>query len=88
MSNLVDRNIKGLCRFYVCYFCNFKICERFFLLPRRVVDNTYPRCEVEDWYKGPIFEDADECNCCVHTCSNCTGTLCFCIIESISRLCP
>jgi hypothetical protein len=85
MSNSVGRD---LCRFYVCYCCNFTICERFFLLPRRIIGNTCPMCEAEGWYKGPIFENADECNCRVHTCSNCRGTLCVCTIDSIAGLCP
>jgi hypothetical protein len=88
MSDLVDRDSKGLRRFYVCYFCNFTIYKRFFLWPRRLGGNTCPMCEAEGWYKGPILENTDECNCCVHTCNNCRGTLCVCTIDSISGLRP
>jgi len=62
MGELVQQAQKAGVNF-MCYFCNFTICKRFFLLPKEIDDNTCPICKVEDWYKGPTFENTEECVC-------------------------
>jgi len=71
MKNLFGRTIKGLCRFYVCHSCNFKVCKHF-LLPKEPVDDKCLICEARYWYQGPpIFKDFENCNCYVHSHNNC-----------------
>jgi len=87
MRNLFGRTVKGLCRFYIPYFCNLTICRRF-LVPRELVDIRYPTCEAIYCYKGPpIFEDVENCECYVHSCDSCGKGSCSCTINSMFRLC-
>ena len=80
MRNLFGRKVKDLCRFYVCYPCNFTVCRRF-LLPRELADDRCPMCEAVYWYKEPpVFEDLQECDCYVHSCNSCGKILSFVLL--------
>ena len=74
-------------RFYICYFCNFTVCEQYFLLPREIIEDECPVCESRNWYQGlPVFKE--ESDCCMYFCSSCGGKLCHWSIESIAKVCP
>ena len=80
--------VRSMCRFYVCYFCNFTACEQYFLLPREIIDNECPICESRNWYEGPISIDLEDCSCHIYCCGSCGGKLRHCSIESLARVCP
>ena len=81
------KSIEGLCRFYMCYCCNFTVCKRL-ILPQRGVEDKCPKCESVYWYKGPpIFKDLETCDCNVLSCDHCGQILCSCTIDSLKLLC-
>jgi len=81
------KNIKGLCRFYACYCCNFTVCKQF-ILPQKIFDDKCPKCESIYWYKGPpVFKELKNCNCYVLSCDYCGQILCSCNIESLNGYC-
>jgi hypothetical protein len=84
MNDPVD--LTRLSRFYVCRFCNFRVCERFSLPPREIIDDECPMCEstCDTWYS--VVEDGRDCR--IYYCGSCNGKLCHCSIESILRFCP
>jgi len=88
MRSLFGRTKRGLCRLFVCYFCNFTVCRRF-LLPRELVDDRCPMCVAWYWYKGPpVFKELEKCDCYVQSCDNCGHVLCSCTIEALFDECP
>jgi len=87
MRNLFGRR-KGQCRLFVCYWCSFTVCRRF-ILPREIINDECPMCEVPYWYKGdPVWVDIDKSDCQIQFCSFCNGSLCSCTIDSLLGICP
>ena len=89
MEYFAGSNKWGLCRFFVCYSCNFTVCGRRVLLPpSEVFDHRCPSCNAMYWYIGPPkFIEIDKCTCYVQSCNNCGNILCSCTLESVSGRC-
>jgi hypothetical protein len=65
----------GLCRFSVCERCDIKFCVRALWL-KEIIEGRCPYCETRYWYRVPVYEDPDRCDCYVQSCDNCGVVLC------------